>query len=63
VVLIDPGEQFGPALARVLGDPIYRESLAERSRKAQQSYFSWQAIAQQYVCALQGRAAAMHKPV
>ncbi len=63
VVLIEPGEQFGPALARVLGNPIYRESLAGRSRKAQQSYFSWQAIAQQYVCALQGRAAAVRKPV
>jgi hypothetical protein len=54
---------FGPALARVLSDPIYRESLAERSRKAQQDYFSWQAIAQQYVSALQGPAAALRKPV
>jgi glycosyltransferase involved in cell wall biosynthesis len=59
VVLVGPGEQFGPALARVLGDPIYRESLAERSRKAQQKYFSWQAIAQQYVSALSRHAATM----
>ncbi len=63
VVLTEPGEPFGPALARVLSDPTYRESLAERSRKAQQNYFSWQAIAQQYVLALSGRAAAMRKPV
>jgi glycosyltransferase involved in cell wall biosynthesis len=59
VVLVEPGEQFGPALGRVLGDPIYRESLAERSRKAQQKYFSWQAIAQQYVSALSGHAVTM----
>ena len=63
VVLIEPGEEFGPALARVLGDPIYRATLAERSRKAQQNYFSWQAIAQQYVSALQGQAATIGKPV
>jgi len=52
VVLIEPGEQFGPALARVLGDPIYRASLAERSRNAQRSHFSWQVIAAQYADAL-----------
>ena len=54
VVLTQPGEQFGPALMRVLGDPAYRERLAERSRKAQQSYFSWPAIAQRYAAALWG---------
>jgi glycosyltransferase involved in cell wall biosynthesis len=63
VVLIEPGQEFGPALVRVLGDPIYRASLAERSRNAQQSYFSWQAIAQQYVSALQAQAATVRKPV
>jgi len=52
VELTKPGEQFGPALMRVLGDPAYRACLAERSRKAQQSYFSWQAIAQSYAAAL-----------
>lgn len=62
VVLIEPGEEFGPALARVLSDPTYRASLAERSRKAQRNYFSWEAIAQQYVSALHGRADAMRKP-
>jgi len=39
VVLIEPGEQFGPALARVLRNPIYRESLAGRSRKAAAELF------------------------
>jgi hypothetical protein len=62
VVLIEPGEEFGPALARVLGDPVYRASLAERSRKAQQNYFSWQVIAQEYVAALQERSATASKP-
>ena len=54
VVLTRPGEQFGPTLMRVLCDPPYRAWLAERSRKAQQSYFSWQAIAQRYAAALRG---------
>jgi glycosyltransferase involved in cell wall biosynthesis len=54
LVLVEPGEQFGPALMHVLGDPDYRASLSERSRRAQQHYFSWQAIAQQYVSALSG---------
>jgi glycosyltransferase involved in cell wall biosynthesis len=58
VVLTQPGEQFGPALMRVLGDPAYRERLAERSRMAQQSYFSWQAIAQRYSAALLGHGGA-----
>ena len=55
VVLTEPGEQFGPSLMRVLGDPAYRAWLAERSRKAQQSHFSWHAIAQRYAAALRGR--------
>jgi glycosyltransferase involved in cell wall biosynthesis len=54
VVLTKPGEQFGPALMRVLCDPTHRAWLAERSRMAQQSYFSWQAIARQYAAALRG---------
>jgi glycosyltransferase involved in cell wall biosynthesis len=53
VELIAQGEPFGAALLRVLRDPSYRARLAERSRKAQQSYFSWQAIAQSYATALQ----------
>jgi glycosyltransferase involved in cell wall biosynthesis len=46
---------FGPALLRVLSDPVYRASLAERSRNAQQRYFSWSAIAGQYAKALEKR--------
>jgi glycosyltransferase involved in cell wall biosynthesis len=45
-------EGFGPALVRVLTDPSYRASLAERSRDAQSRYFSWGVIARQYVQAL-----------
>lgn len=41
-------EGFGPALLRVLSDESYRALLAERSRRAQERYFSWPAIAAQY---------------
>lgn len=44
--------EFGPALVRVLTDNAYRASLAERSRNAQERYFSWSAIAAQYAKAL-----------
>lgn len=46
--------QYGPTLLKVLGDPDYRAELAERSRKAQERYFSWKAIAGQYAEALGG---------
>jgi len=41
VVLLpeDSDSEFGPALVRVLSDSAYRESLRERSRRAQQRYF------------------------
>lgn len=54
VVLLPPGarNEFGPALVQVLSDDGYRESLAEQSRRAQERYFSWRAIAAQYVKAL-----------
>jgi glycosyltransferase involved in cell wall biosynthesis len=45
-------EGFGPALLRVLSDESYGGLLAERSRQAQQQYFSWSAIAAQYGQAL-----------
>jgi glycosyltransferase involved in cell wall biosynthesis len=45
-------EGFGPALVRVLGDKSCRALLAEKSRKAQEQYFSWRAIAAQYAQAL-----------
>ena len=41
-------EGFGPALLRVLSDKSYRALLAARSRTAQERYFSWRAIANQY---------------
>ena len=46
------GEEFGPALVRVLGDAAYRATLAERSRRAQEQHFSWSAIAAKYASAL-----------
>jgi glycosyltransferase involved in cell wall biosynthesis len=45
-------EEFGVALARVLTDPLYRASLAQRSRDAQRRFFSWSVIARQYTQAL-----------
>src|SRR6202166_4952562 len=45
-------EEFGVALARVLIDPLYRASLAQRSRDAQRRFFSWSVIARQYTQAL-----------
>jgi glycosyltransferase involved in cell wall biosynthesis len=51
-ILLVPPETvggFGPALLRVLTDNECRALLAERSRQAQTQYFSWEAIAAQYV--------------
>ena len=45
-------EGFGAAVMRVLTDPSYRASLAQRSRDAQSRYFSWGVIARQYAQAL-----------
>jgi glycosyltransferase involved in cell wall biosynthesis len=45
-------EEFGAALVRILSDPSYRASLAQRSRDAQSRYFSWRVIATQYAQAL-----------
>jgi glycosyltransferase involved in cell wall biosynthesis len=44
--------EFGKALERVLTDREYRERLAERSRRAQEKHFSWQAISARYAEAL-----------
>jgi glycosyltransferase involved in cell wall biosynthesis len=45
-------DELGPALVRVLINDNYRASLRERSRRAQQQYFSWDNIAARYVAAL-----------
>lgn len=45
-------EGFTAALVRVLTDPSYRASLAQRSRDAQSQYFSWSVIARQYAQAM-----------
>jgi glycosyltransferase involved in cell wall biosynthesis len=54
VVFADPKRQrgLGEALLKVLSDPEYRALLAERSRRAQENYFSWKAIAGRYAEAL-----------
>ncbi len=54
VVFADPKRQrgLGEALLKVLSDPEYRAALAERSRGAQDKYFSWKAIAARYAEAL-----------
>jgi glycosyltransferase involved in cell wall biosynthesis len=54
VVFADPKRQrgIGEALLKVLSDAEYRRLLAERSRRAQEKYFSWKAIAARYAEAL-----------
>jgi len=49
--------EFGPALLRVLTDAAYRAKLSERSRRAQEVYFSWSAIAGRYAKELRTRGA------
>jgi glycosyltransferase involved in cell wall biosynthesis len=50
VVFADQKRQrgLGEALLKVLADEEYRASLSERSRRAQEQYFSWKAIATRY---------------
>ena len=45
-------EALASALETVLSDEAYRKALAERSRKAQDQYFSWPAITAQFAAAL-----------
>jgi glycosyltransferase involved in cell wall biosynthesis len=54
VVFADPKRQrgLGEALLKVLSDAEYRSLLSERSRRAQEKYFSWKAIAARYAEAL-----------
>jgi glycosyltransferase involved in cell wall biosynthesis len=54
LLLEDSTSEYGAALVRVLSDESYRASLAERSRLAQERYFSWRAIAGAYAEALRG---------
>lgn len=54
VVLVpeNSGREFGQALVRLLQDENYRQSLQEHSERAQKRYFSWGAIAAEYVAAV-----------
>ena len=55
IAFVDPGNVagFGDALTRVLQDPGYRASLAERSRIAYSKYFAWDVIAKAFLDAME----------
>jgi glycosyltransferase involved in cell wall biosynthesis len=57
VLFAEPQNQdsMGEALVRILSDEAYRASLAEKSRRAQEKYFSWPAIAERYTEVLGNR--------
>jgi glycosyltransferase involved in cell wall biosynthesis len=54
VVLIsrDNPAELGEAVLRIATDAAHREELSARSARAQENYFSWRAIADQYVEAM-----------
>jgi glycosyltransferase involved in cell wall biosynthesis len=56
VVLVDrdSATELGEALLRVATDRDFRKSLSERSARAQELFFSWEAIAGRYVEAMNG---------
>jgi len=51
----DAADEPGATLVRVLTDDAYRAELADKSLRAYQEHFSWRAIAQKYVAALNRR--------
>lgn len=56
VLLADPGDRVGiaEALRRVLCDAKLRDEMRQRSLAADRKYFSWDAIAEQFLRALSG---------
>lgn len=54
VLLADPGDRVGvaEALTRVLCDAKFRDEMRQRSLVAEQKYFSWDAIAEQFLLLL-----------
>ncbi len=54
VLLAEPGDRVGiaEALKRVLCDAKFREEMRQRSLAADQKYFSWDAITEQFLLAL-----------
>ena len=54
VVLVerDKTEELGGAVLRVATDRLFREELSGRSRRAQEKFFSWSAIADRYIEAM-----------
>jgi glycosyltransferase involved in cell wall biosynthesis len=59
VLLADPGDRVGiaEALKRILCDAKFRDEMRQRSLVADQKYFSWDAIAEQFLLALENAAA------
>ena len=57
VVLVDGDNptELGEALLRVATDRGFRESLSEQSARAQELFFSWEAIAGRYIQAMNGK--------
>ena len=65
VVLVPRGDvtALGQALLRVLSEPALRQELREKNRRAQEKYFSWERIAQQFVeVLLEDRGEALSSP-
>ncbi len=56
VLLADPSDRVGvaEALRRVLCDAKFRDEMRQRSLVADQKYFSWDTIAEQFLRALSG---------
>jgi glycosyltransferase involved in cell wall biosynthesis len=56
LLLVSEGdrEALSDALTKVLSDPELRQSLQQHSRRAQQQYFSWPAIARRFAAVLNG---------
>jgi glycosyltransferase involved in cell wall biosynthesis len=52
-------EALSAALTKVLSDPALRQSLQQRSRHAQEQYFSWLAIARRFAAVLHGSGASV----
>jgi glycosyltransferase involved in cell wall biosynthesis len=55
VLLADPGDRVGiaEALKRVLCDAKFRDEMRQRSLMAERKYFSWDAIAEQFLLVLE----------
>lgn len=55
-------QELAQALERVVRDPAHRLALRDKSRRAFENYFSWQAIAGRYIAALASGTSAFSLP-